>query len=288
MPEQARTMLPSTASVDAALLWAKAQGIERLDAQLLLATICGPEGAGRAWVAAHGTDVMTAAQRLAFLRLAERRLDHEPMAYILGWREFHGLRLQIDTRVLDPRPDTETLVDWALDMPLGQGATILDLGTGSGAVALALKAARPQWAVRASDVSTNALEVARRNAMELGLQVDFRPGSWLDAHDAGSPADLIVSNPPYIESADPHLPALKHEPALALTSGPDGLNAIRAIARQAPGYLRPGGWLLLEHGHDQAGRVREILLAAGFAGVVTRRDLAGIERCSGGQIATLG
>jgi release factor glutamine methyltransferase len=166
------------------------------------------------------------------------------------------------------------------------GARVLDLGTGSGAIALALKAARPDARVVAVDASEPALEVARLNARRLNLDIECRPGHWLDG--AGTDYDLIVSNPPYIAEGDAHLPALAHEPRSALVAGADGLADLRQIVASAPAHLQPGGWLLLEHGWDQAAPVRALLRGAGFVEVASRRDLAGIERCSGGHWLELG
>jgi release factor glutamine methyltransferase len=163
---------------------------------------------------------------------------------------------------------------------------VVDLGTGSGAIALAIKKSLPQADVHATDASPDALDVARENARRLSLQVEFRQASWLA--DSQGRYDLIVSNPPYVAAQDPHLDALTHEPLGALAAGPDGLADIRVIVAQAPAHLRSGAWLLLEHGYDQAPAVRELLVAAGFQGVTSRRDLAGIERCSGGKWLELG
>jgi release factor glutamine methyltransferase len=183
--------------------------------------------------------------------------------------------------VLVPRPDTETLVEWALQCLDGRPApAVLDLGTGSGAIALAIQHARPDARVAAVDASADALAVARANAARLGLPVRFAQADWLDGADHG--LDLIVSNPPYIVAGDPHLAALRHEPLQALVSGADGLDDIRRIVRAAPEHLADGGWLLLEHGYDQAEAVRQLLAARGFAEVQSRADLAGIARCSGG------
>ena len=182
--------------------------------------------------------------------------------------------------MLVPRPDTETLVDWALEL-LPTNGRVIDLGTGSGAIALALQHARPDVWVRAVDASADALAVAQANAQRLQLAVQFAQGNWLDGVQDGF--DLVVSNPPYIASADHHLAALKHEPLQALASGLDGLDDIRSIIHQAPKHLLPGGWLLLEHGYDQAATVRALLAAAGLHNAQSRRDLAGIERCSGAQ-----
>lgn len=258
-----------------------ALGLERLDAQLLMLHVLGRPPNDRAWLLAHDSDALDPDAEMRYINLTRRRAAGTPLAYLTGLREFFGLPLQVDSRVLDPRPDTETLVEWALecltDTPTPR---ILDLGTGSGAVALALKQQRPDAQVHAADASDDALAVARGNARRLGLQVDFFQGNWLEGRTGQY--DLIASNPPYIAESDPHLDRLGHEPRMALTSGADGLDAIRTIIAQAPPHLKPGGWLLLEHGWDQASAVRGLLVAAGLRGVQSRRDLAGIERCSGG------
>lgn len=258
-----------------------ALGLERLDAQLLLLHVLGRPQNDRAWLLAHDTDALDPDAEMRYINLARRRAAGTPLAYLTGVREFYGLPLQVDARVLDPRPDTETLVDWALAC-IADIATphIIDLGTGSGAIALALKHSRPDARVEALDASTDALAVARTNAQALQLDVLFHHGHWLDA--VTDTFHLIVSNPPYIADEDPHLERLGHEPRLALTSGPDGLDAIGTIVTQAPAKLLPGGWLLLEHGWDQAEAVRALLSHAGFFQVQSRKDLAGIERCSGG------
>ncbi len=269
-----------TPTVTQALRTAAATGLARLDAQMLLLHALGRATHDRAWLVAHDGDVLPLAALQRFAGLCQRRADGEPVAYLTGFKEFFGLTLQVDTRVLDPRPDTETLVEWALEL-LDRSMAVADLGTGSGAIALALKSQRPQALVTAVDASADALDVARANAARLGLPVTFRQGSWLQGDTAHY--GLIVSNPPYVAAADPHLADLRHEPLQALASGPDGLADIRQIIQQAPDRLHPGGWLLLEHGHDQAQRVRGLLAAQGFTQVSSRRDLAGIERCSGGQ-----
>jgi release factor glutamine methyltransferase len=257
-----------------------ALGLERLDAQLLLLYALGRPQNDRAWLLAHDSDALDAATEMRYINLTRRRAAGTPLAYLTGQREFYGLTLQVDARVLDPRADTETLVDWALEHLLPQGS-VIDLGTGSGAIALALKHQRPRARVEAMDASPEALAVARTNAQRLALDVSFHLGNWLD--NLKQKFDLIVSNPPYIAEGDPHLDQLGHEPQQALSSGPDGLDAIRTIISQAPAHLQPGGWLLLEHGYDQAERVRALLTQAGFVQVQSRHDLAGIERCSGGQ-----
>ncbi len=279
---------------------ATACGLERLDAQWLLLHALGSPTQGRAWLLTHDADTLTPSQQATFDAAVQRRCNGEPLAYITGTREFFGLPLQVDARVLDPRPDTETLVEWALDvlellpaakgssfpLPLGEGRgevtpapTLLDLGTGSGAIALALKHAHPELHVTAVDASPDALTVARANALALNLPIEFIQSHWLQ--NVTEKFHLIVSNPPYIASADPHLKALHHEPLQALASGPDGLSDIRQIITQARAHLHPGGWLLLEHGYDQAEPVRALLMAEGFEQVQSRRDLNGIERCSG-------
>lgn len=269
-----------------ALATARARGVDRLDAQLLLLHALGRDPYDRAWLIAHDSDALPAPAQGLFEALCTRRVQGEPVAYLLGHKEFHGLDLQVDARVLVPRPDTETLVDWSLAVLEGLPAPrVIDLGTGSGAIALAIKQARPDAQVAAVDRSADALSVAAANAQRLGLDVAFREASWLDGVADHWPLkwQLIVSNPPYIAEADPHLPALVHEPRSALVAGADGLDDIRAIVAQAPRHLAPGGWLLLEHGWDQAEAVRELLRQAGFDEVASRRDLAGIERCSGGR-----
>ena len=275
----------------------QARGLERLDAQLLLLQALARPDHQRAWLLAHDTDPVDAATLERLDALALRRLQGEPLAYLSGRKDFFGLTLLVDARVLVPRPDTETLVDWALEVldeasaqaAPAQALTLraLDLGTGSGAIALALKASRPALQVDATDYSADALAVAQTNAQRLGLALQFHQGSWLAALP-GSTArfDLIVSNPPYIAAQDPHLPALAHEPLQALVSGADGLDDLRQIIVQAGAHLQPGGWLLLEHGYDQATAVRRLLEIAGLQDVQSRKDLHGIERCSGGRTQT--
>ena len=269
-------------SIATALTVAQAYGLERIDAQLLLLHLLGREDAGRAWLIAHDGDALDPALAERFSALCQRRAAGEPVAYLTGHKPFHGLDLQIDARVLDPRPDTETLVDWALECLAGQSAPrLLDLGTGSGAIALALAHARPDAQVSAVDASADALAVARANAERLRLPVAFTLSDWFSS--VGSAYELIVSNPPYIAEGDPHLPALRHEPQAALVAGADGLRDLRTIVSQAAQHLTPGGWLLLEHGWDQAQVVQDLLRGAGFTETQTRNDLAGIGRCSGGR-----
>ena len=277
---------PKPSTVAQALAAAVALGVERLDAQLLLLHALGRAPHDRAWLLAHDTDAMPDAAWSALSAQLSRRLAGEPVAYLLGEKEFHGLALQVDPRVLVPRPDTEALVEWALQCLEGHVAPrVLDLGTGSGAIALALQHARRDAQVDAVDASADALAVAQANAQRLGLPVCFTEASWLDGASSGY--TVIASNPPYIAAGDPHLPALRHEPVSALVAGADGLDDIRQIVQNAPGHLAEGGWLLLEHGHDQAAAVRQLLQARGFAEVQSRNDLAGIQRCSGGVWRTV-
>ena len=277
---------PTPGTVAQALAAAVARGVDRLDAQLLLLHALGRAPHDRAWLLAHDTDAIAGTAWASLSAQLSRRLAGEPVAYLLGEKEFHGLRLHVDARVLVPRPDTETLVDWALQCLEGrEKPRVLDLGTGSGAIALALQHARADARVDAVDASADALAVAKANAQRLGLPVGFSQAHWLDG--AASGYAVIASNPPYIAAGDPHLPALRHEPASALVAGADGLDDIRQIVQNAPDHLAEGGWLLLEHGHDQAPAVRRLLEARGFAEVQSRVDLAGIQRCSGGVWRTV-
>ena len=262
---------------------AQALGLDRIDAQLLHLFALGRGSHERAWLLAHDTDELDAPTLDRLEALLQRRAVGEPLAYITGRKEFFGLPLHIDARVLDPRPDTETLVEWALELMLhNTPCEVIDLGTGSGAIALALQHHRPLSHVSAVDASQDALTVAEANAQRLQLPVRFIQSHWL--RDVTCTFDLIVSNPPYIRDDDPHLAALTHEPLQALASGPDGLDDIRTIIEQAPARLKRGGWLLLEHGYDQAEAVRTLFTAAGWQNTQSRHDLAGIERCTGAQL----
>jgi release factor glutamine methyltransferase len=276
--------LPDTPNLTQAVAAAQTLGLDRLDAQLLLLHVLGRPDRDRGWLLAHDGDVLSGDLADRFLALSLRRAAGEPLAYLVGSKEFYGLQLQVDARVLVPRPDTETLVDWALEVlsvpGIPDAARVLDLGTGSGAIALALKKARPALEVTAVDASANALAVARGNAGRLGLQLQFIEGNWLS--NVSGHFHLIVSNPPYVADNDEHLAALSHEPLNALAAGPDGLADIRTIIARAPAHLHAGGWLLLEHGYNQAAAVRELMAGQGFDGVQTRPDLAGIARCTGG------
>lgn len=258
--------------------------LPRLDTQLLLLHALGRGQAERAWLLAHDDAPVDAAQAARFTALCARRAAGEPVAYLVGQKAFAGLLLGVDARVLVPRPETETLVDWALELLAPVAAPrVTDLGTGSGAIALALKQARPDAAVTAIDASEAALAVARANGQRLALAVDWRRGDWLAQAPGGQ--HLIASNPPYVRAGDPHLAALQHEPAAALVAGADGLADLRRIVAAAAGHLAAGGWLVLEHGFDQGQPVRQLLARAGFTRIETRRDLAGLDRCSGGQRA---
>lgn len=283
-------------TVAQALAEARTAGLDKLDADLLLLLAHGAPASEldkhRSWLLAHDTDGVAALVYARFQQLVARRRSGEPLAYITGHKEFFGINFAVDPRVLVPRPDTETLVEWALalctanpDAQTRPTGRLLDLGTGSGAIALAIKHANPALAVDAVDVSADALAVARANAQRLGLSVVFLHGSWF-APVRGR-YDCIVSNPPYVADGDPHLQALAHEPIAALRSGADGLRDIRSILAGAPRHLGPGGWLLLEHGFDQGPAVKALLVGAGFHNVSTRQDLAGHWRCTGGCWARL-
>ena len=239
-------------------------------------------GLSRAQQYGHGEALPPAA--LATLEANLRRLEGgEPLAYVLGHWEFFDFSLKVSPATLIPRPDTEVLVEAALErLPVDRAADVIDLGTGSGAIALALARHRPRARLLAIDNSAAALAVAEENARTLGLDnVRFLQNSWLDGL-AGRAADLIVSNPPYIDPADEHLPALRHEPRSALVAGEQGFADLWAIVDTAPAVLRPGGWLLLEHGFEQGAAVHHRLESRGWERVETRRDRAGRERVSGG------
>jgi len=273
-----------TQTVGQTLSSLQTRGLDRLDAQLLLLHLLGKPANQRGWLLSHDDEPLPPDLATTLKSLVQRRLAGEPLAYLTGHKEFFGLDLQVDARVLVPRPDTETLVNWTLELLEGQ-QRVLDLGTGSGAIALALKASRPTLRVQATDFSAAALAVAQANAQRLTLDVSFHQGPWFAAlPELDARFDCIVSNPPYIAELDPHLAALQFEPAQALSSGTDGLVDLRQIIREAPKHLTPGGWLLLEHGYDQAQAMGDLLTTAGFVRVQSRRDLAGIERCSGGQL----
>jgi release factor glutamine methyltransferase len=252
-----------------------------LDAQLLLAHALEIP---RARIRSHPETPVDPQRAAFYLALLERRAAGAPLAYLTGGRDFWSLRLAVSPAVLVPRPETELLVERALALRAAPEGQVADLGTGCGAVALALASERPRWRVVATDVSADALEVARANAATLGLaQVEFRQGSWFEPL-ADERFDLLLSNPPYVAADDPALAgALAHEPRLALTPGDDALACLRALVAGAPRHLAAGAWLLLEHGAAQAADVRHELVAAGFRYVRSHRDLAGHERMTEGQ-----
>ena len=253
----------------------QALGIGVADARLLLAEATG---FSQASLLASPEKELPAEAEARFRDFAARRKQGEPAAYILGHKEFYSLDLAVNPAVLIPRPETELLVELALER---KPSSVLDLGTGSGAIALAIKKHLPRARVVAVEASAAALAVAQRNAVKCGLAVEFRHGQWLGAVDESF--DLIVSNPPYVAENDPHLADLGFEPRSALVSGADGLDAIREICRAARPHLNPGGWLLLEHGIGQDSAVRALLERAGLESVTTWPDLAGIPRVSGGK-----
>lgn len=255
----------------------RASGIDAREARLLLAAATGFSEAS---VLAYPERPLPPEIESAFVQMAERRAAGEPVAYILGHKEFYGLRLAVNPAVLIPRPETELLVDLALAR---NPVSVLDVGTGSGAIALAIKRHRPKVRVVATDASAAALEVAQRNAARFNLEVDLRHGRWFEPV-AGERFEAIISNPPYVVVGDPHLAALPYEPRLALLGGADGLDGFRVLAREAPAHLLPGGWLLVEHGAGQHEAVRGLLEAAGLETTASWPDLAGIPRVSGGKL----
>ena len=275
----------SSISISQALASAHTLSLDRFDAQLLLLHALGKPDSERAWLLAHDDDLLPAFAADEFCIDCSRRAAGEPLAYIVGYKDFFGLRFLVDSRVLVPRPDTETLTQWALDILKNvHQPDVLDLGTGSGAVAIAIAAAiahQLENPVTASDFSRPALMVALENARRLGVDVRFVQSDWFKSITGNF--HLIACNPPYIANDDAHLADLTHEPVSALTAGPEGLSDIRRIVQQAPDHLQAGGWLLLEHGYDQAAAVRDLLIQRGFKHVQSRMDLAEIERCSGGQ-----
>ncbi|MGY8527191.1 peptide chain release factor N(5)-glutamine methyltransferase [Paracidovorax citrulli] len=274
--------VPVPVTVRDALLWAAAAGLPALEARMLVGLITGLT---RTQLITRDTELLDAAQHARLTDLVSRRVAGEPMAYLTGEREFYGRSFAVGPGVLIPRPDTEAVVQRALACLQGRNAPrILDLGTGSGILAITLACERPDAQVWATDISPAALAIARGNAERLGATVSMLLSDWYDAVPAQR-FDLIVSNPPYIAAGDPHLSQgdLRFEPVDALTDHADGLTDLRAIADGALPRLAAGGWLLLEHGHDQGAAARALLTDAGFVEVFTERDLGGNERCTGGR-----
>jgi release factor glutamine methyltransferase len=257
--------------------------LDPVDARALLRHTLGVDAA---YLIAHAGQTLTDAQGALFSALVARRRAGEPVAYIVGAREFFGLEFKVTPAVLIPRPETELLVEFALERIAPERACrVLDLGTGSGCVAVSIAKHRPLARVVAVDRSTAALAVARDNVRQHAVtNLELLESDWFDAL-AGQRFDVIVANPPYVAADDPHLKQgdLRFEPAAALAAGADGLDCIRLIIAAAPQYLSGGGWLVFEHGYDQAARGCGLLTASGFAAVFSRADLAGIERVSGGQ-----
>lgn len=272
----------------AALQWAR-QMIDRLDARLLLQFVTGVSAAE---LLAYPERELAEQQSLHFESVVQRRAAGEPLAYLTGEAGFYGDLLQVSPAVLVPRPETEELVVWALTLLQACDAPrIADLGTGSGAIALALAGARPDAMVLAVDISQEAVSVATANRDRLSRQnVEVRCASWLEGCLETPAFDLIVSNPPYIDVADPHLAGdgVRYEPRLALTDGGNGLSAYAAIVAQAMPRLKPGGWLLVEHGHDQADSVAALWSAAGLLDVQSRRDLSANPRMTAGRKPSIG
>ena len=260
----------------------RAFGTDYRDAELMLLHSLGKDE--RSWLIAHDHDELPTDVIDSFSSMSEERLKGVPLAYLLGHREFWSLKLKVTRDVLIPRSETELLVEWALELASHHNLdSMLDLGTGSGAIALAVQYDLPHLSVTASDVSESVLRVARENAEGLGLPVEFVESSWFGALAQRHWA-LIASNPPYVAADDAHLQEgdLRFEPNVALTDGGDGLSSIREIASNAPDHLEVGGWLLIEHGYDQAADVRSILEMNGFSRVSLRHDLAGRPRVTGG------
>jgi release factor glutamine methyltransferase len=259
-------------------------GLPSAEARLLLGRVLGKT---RAWLIAHADETAGAGVVQTFAALVQRRVHGEPIAYILGEREFYGLDFAVTRAVLIPRPETELLVELALErIPENGAPQVLDLGTGSGAIAVALAKQRPHARATAVDVDYAALTVARANAKRNGVSVRFFCANWFGAL-SGETFDLVVSNPPYVAAQDPHLAVgdVRFEPQRALVGGADGLDCIRVIVAKAGVHLRPGAWLLFEHGYDQAEACRALLEAQGYRDVQTWADLAGIPRVSGGVLA---
>jgi release factor glutamine methyltransferase len=257
----------------------------RREAQVLLGFALG---VSRAWLTAHMDQVADSEAAAIFQSLVALRASGHPVAYLVGVKEFYGLPLRVTPDVLIPRPETEELVEAALErLPQGESRKVVDLGTGTGCIAIAIASERPAAQVTAVDTSSLALALARENAAALDVEVEFLQSDWFAAL-SGRRFDLIVANPPYVAADDPHLRQgdLRFEPRAALAAGTDGLAELRRIAGAAPNYLHPGGWLLLEHGFDQAEDCRDLLRNAGFSELVFRADIAGLPRIAGGRLLT--
>ncbi|WP_110655892.1 peptide chain release factor N(5)-glutamine methyltransferase [Salinicola halimionae] len=273
-------------TIDGALREATGRLLEsptpRLDAEVLLAHVCEHS---RTWLYTWSDRALTADQFACFDALIERRSEGWPVAYLTGSREFWGLDLQTSPATLIPRPDTERLVEVALESASAVSGKLLDLGTGTGAVALALASERRDWQVTGVDLAPEAVTLAQSNARKLAISnVNFLLSDWFSAL-SGRRFDIIVANPPYIADDDPHLTRddVRFEPRSALVAEAAGLSDLAWLARHAPSHLEPEGWLWLEHGYAQAGQVQDILVRCGFVSVVSRQDLAGHERITGGQ-----
>ncbi|NEZ05145.1 peptide chain release factor N(5)-glutamine methyltransferase [Wenzhouxiangella sp. XN201] len=270
------------ATIGRAVTNAAARLGERLEAELLLAHALERD---RAWLYAHAGDPIEAERWRACLELVRQRQCGRPVAYLLGQREFYGREFEVGDGVLIPRPETELLIDIALQLPLPEQARVVDVGTGSGCIALTLALERPGWQVMATDISAEALAIAHRNRKWLGADaVELLRGNLLEPLVNIHP-DLVISNPPYVAEGDPHLARgdVRFEPQTALVAGSDGLDVIRELVQQSARALAAGGCLLIEHGHDQAGEVRHLLQAADFHAIASHRDLAGIERVTLGR-----
>lgn len=265
---------------------AAALGLDRRSARLEARSLAAHGlGVATAWLVAHDRDPLSGPEVARLAGLMARRAGGEPVAYIVGEREFFGRPFRVGPAVLIPRPETEQLVEVALErLPAGAGVRVLDIGSGSGCVAITLALERPDWQVTGVDVSQDALAVAQENALSLKAAVEWLAGDLFDPV-AGRRFHAVVSNPPYVAAGDRHLEQgdLRFEPRRALAAGPDGLDVIRRLAGRAAAHLEPGGWLILEHGWDQAEPVGRLLADAGFEAVFNERDLAGQARISGGR-----
>lgn len=253
----------------------------RLDAELLLSHV---SGLGRTGFRAFPEREVTPDQAAEFEHLVIQRTEGVPIAYLLGHQEFWSLPFKVGNSTLIPRPDTECLVEQALDLPIPDNAKVLDMGTGTGAIALALASEKPNWLITGTDLQEEAVALAQHNARELNLAVNVFQSSWFTGLPTGL-YDLIISNPPYIAAGDHHLQQgdVRFEPASALIAGADGLSDIRQIVSEAPDWLNSNGWLILEHGFDQAEAVRNLFTARGFACVESRKDYGGNDRMTLGQ-----